>query len=43
MTNDAFDKSALIQHRLGQAKETLLDARVLYEHERRPAKSLVSN
>ena len=29
MTDDAFDKSALIQYRLEQAKETLLDARVL--------------
>ena len=37
MTEDAFDKNALIQYRLEQAQETLLDARVLYEHERRPA------
>ena len=37
MTNEIFYKSVLIQYRLEQAKETLLDARVLYEHERRPA------
>jgi hypothetical protein len=37
MTKDAFDKDALIKYRLEQAKETLLDAKVLYENERRPA------
>jgi len=37
MSGQVFDKDALIQYRLEQAKETLLDARVLYEHERRPA------
>ena len=37
MTKDAFDKDALIKYRLEQAKETFLDAKVLYENERRPA------
>lgn len=37
MSSDSFDKDALIKYRLEQAKETLLDARVLYENERRPA------
>ena len=32
-----FDKDALIQYRLEQARETLVDAQVLYENERRPA------
>lgn len=37
MSKALFDKQALIKYRLDQAKETLLDAKVLYEHERRPA------
>lgn len=37
MSGDIFDKNALIEYRLEQARETLLDAKVLYEHERRPA------
>lgn len=37
MSGDVFDKDALIRYRLEQARETLLDAQVLYEHERRPA------
>lgn len=37
MTDDAFDKRALMQYRLEQARETLLDARALYENVRSPA------
>lgn len=37
MSKSPFDKQALIKYRLEQAKETLLDAKVLYENERRPA------
>lgn len=37
MSGDIFDKDALIKYRLEQARETLLDARVLFEHDRRPA------
>ena len=37
MTDNGFDKAALISYRLEQAKETLLDARVLYDNERMPA------
>lgn len=36
MSGDVFDKEALIQYRLEQARETLLDAKTLYDHERRP-------
>jgi hypothetical protein len=37
MSGDIFDKDALIKYRLEQARETLLDAQVLFEHDRRPA------
>lgn len=37
MTDEPFDKGALILYRLEQAKETLLDARVLYDNQRMPA------
>ena len=37
MSEDDFDKNALIQYRLDQARETLVDARVLYDNDRRPA------
>ncbi|MBI2334041.1 MAG: HEPN domain-containing protein [Chloroflexi bacterium] len=37
MSGDVFDKDALIRYRLEQARETLLDAKTLYDHERRPA------
>ena len=34
MNPDVFDKKALIQYRLEQAREVLLDAHFLYEHGR---------
>lgn len=37
MSEESFDKNALIRYRLEQARETLLDAQVLYDHDRRPA------
>jgi len=37
MSKETFDKPALIQYRLNQARETLEDAIVLYENQRRPA------
>ena len=37
MSEDDFDKNALIQYRLDQARETLVDAQVLYDNDRRPA------
>jgi len=37
MSDNVFDKPALIRYRLEQARETLLDARVLYDNQRRPA------
>ncbi len=36
MSEDDFDKNALIQYRLDQARETLVDAQVLYDNDRRP-------
>jgi uncharacterized protein (UPF0332 family) len=37
MSPDVFDKKALIQYRLEQARETLQDAQTLYEQSRTPA------
>lgn len=37
MSEGAFDKPALIRYRLEQARETLEDARVLFNNFRRPA------
>ena len=38
MSEDDFDKNALIQYRLDQARETLVDARVLYDNDRMTCK-----